>query len=331
MQLEMERAAVRRRAAAAPRGPVVEVLGVSVNLAGTTILKDVSLAIGAGEIVTLLGPNGAGKSTLSRAICGQIAVSHGTIKVVGYDPRRSRRAKTAIGLVPQQIALYDRLTPRENLAAFGAIMGVPQKVRRRRIEALLARVGLGERIDDPVRNLSGGMQRRVNIAVALMHDPALLVLDEPTVGLDARSQEGVAELLRSLKEDGTAVLLVTHDLDEAQLLGDRLAIIVGGRIRMSGRLHDLVQRDFADLRQVRVKNPRFAARRHANAFMQSLGLKPGAEANVWQAVLSQRSPALGHLLEAVSQGRLEADEVVIRQADLKWLLAYAVRQAEGEA
>lgn len=329
MLLEMERS-IRRRCALEAAGPVLEVLGVSVVVGGKRVLRDVSLAIGRGEIVALLGPNGAGKSTLSRAVCGQIAVSAGTVRVVGRNPLRSRKAKTSIGLVPQQIALYDRLTPRENLAAFGAIMGVAKKDRLRRCEALLERVGLGERIDDPVRSLSGGMQRRVNIAVALMHDPALLVLDEPTVGLDARSQAGVVELLRSLREDGTAVLLVTHDLAEAQLLSDRLAIIVNGLIRMSGSLNDLVKRDFADVRLVRVKNPRCSRGWRSEALLQSLRLEPGEEAGVWHAVLSRRDPVLARLLDCIAQGGLMADEVSINQPDLKWLLGYVVRRAEGE-
>ncbi len=176
--------------------PVLSVRDVSVAIGGADIVKNASLAISRGEIVTLLGPNGAGKSTLCRAICGQMPVSGGNIRITGRDPYRSRKAKTAIGMVPQQIALYDRLTPRENLVAFGAIMGVPRREQMSRTEALLERVGLGERINDPVRNLSGGMQRRVNIAVALMHDPALIVLDEPTVGLDARSEAGIVDLLR---------------------------------------------------------------------------------------------------------------------------------------
>jgi ABC-2 type transport system ATP-binding protein len=330
MQLVRERPSSRRRPPEAALVPVLQVLGVSVAYGAKHVLRDVSLAIDRGEIVALLGPNGAGKSTLSRAICGQIGVSAGTVRVMGSDPLRSEKAKRSIGLVPQDIALYDRLTPRENLAAFGAIMGVARKERLRRSEALLERVGLGDRMNDPVRSLSGGMQRRVNIAVALMHDPALLVLDEPTVGLDAHSQAGVVELLRSLRADGTAVLLVTHDLAEAQLVSDRLAIIVKGRIRMSGSLNDLVQRDFADVRLVRIKNPRFGRGGDVGGIMHSLALDPGEEAGVWQAVMSRRDPHLAHLLDLVAQGCLQADEVSVNQADLKWLLTSIVRRAESE-
>ena len=250
---------------------------------------------------------------------------------MGSDPLRSDKAKRSIGLVPQDIALYDRLTPRENLAAFGAIMGVARKERLRRSEALLERVGLGDRMNDPVRSLSGGMQRRINIAVALMHDPALLVLDEPTVGLDAHSQAGIVELLRSLRADGTAVLLVTHDLAEAQLVSDRLAIIVKGRIRMSGSLNDLVQRDFADVRLVRIKNPRFGRGGDVDGLMRSLMLEPGEETGAWQAVMPRRAPQLAHLLDLVAKGDLQADEVSVNQADLKWLLTWIVRRAESEA
>ena len=134
MQLLTERPGSRRRPPEAALVPVLQVLGVSVAYGAKRVLSDVSLAIDRGEIVALLGPNGAGKSTLSRAICGQIGVSAGTVRVMGSDPLRSEKAKRSIGLVPQDIALYDRLTPRENLAAFGAIMGVARKERRWRLK-----------------------------------------------------------------------------------------------------------------------------------------------------------------------------------------------------
>ncbi len=308
--------------------PVLSVRDVSVAIGGADIVKNASLAISRGEIVTLLGPNGAGKSTLCRAICGQMPVSGGNIRITGRDPYRSRKAKTAIGMVPQQIALYDRLTPRENLVAFGAIMGVPRREQMSRTEALLERVGLGERINDPVRNLSGGMQRRVNIAVALMHDPALIVLDEPTVGLDARSEAGIVDLLRALRDDGTAILLVTHDLGEARQLGDRLVIMVAGRVRMSGALSDLIARDYAHIRQVRVRNPRFADSPGAARLMEALGLQPGSVPNSWHAVLKAGDPALTKLFEAMTSHRLQADEIVVKQPDLGWLLEMCIRDAQ---
>lgn len=332
MQLENGRAASRRRLVAEPTGAVVEVLRASVEFGGRRVLDDVSLAVGPGEIVTLLGPNGAGKSTLSRAISGQIAVARGHVRVCGLDPYRSRRARTAIGLVPQKIALYERLTPRENLVAFGAIMGVGARERVRRAEGLIERVGLAHRIDDPVKSLSGGMQRRVNIAVALMHEPMLLVLDEPTVGLDAQAQAGIVDLLRSLKADGTAILLVTHDLGEAQLLADRLAIIVAGRVRLSGRVEELVQRDYAHVRQVRIKNPRLreGPREGGVRFMEEAGFSSGSEAGLWEAVLGADDPRLARLWQLIATDRLVADNVSVSRADLQWLLARAVGQAEGE-
>jgi ABC-2 type transport system ATP-binding protein len=312
----------------APKPPVLLVRDVSVAIGGSSIVANASLAIGRGEIVTLLGPNGAGKSTLCRAITGQIAVASGEVRIRGRDPHRSRAAKSAIGMVPQQIALYDRLTPRENLVAFGAIMGVPRSEQTARSEALLERVGLSDRVDDPVRALSGGMQRRVNIAVALMHNPALIVLDEPTVGLDARSEAGIVDLLGSLRNDGTAILLVTHHLDEARKLGDRLVIMVAGRIRLAGALSDLITRHYAHLRQIRISNPRLPGNHRATAAMKALGLSPVESANTWTGMLNAADPALGELLEAVSSRRLEVDEIVVRQPDLGWLLDACICDAQ---
>lgn len=314
---------------ARPSRAVVEVVGAGVELGGRRVLDDVSLEVAAGEIVTLLGPNGAGKSTLSRVISGQIGVQRGDVRVDGRDPYRSRRARTAIGLVPQQIALYERLTPGENLVAFGAIMGVQRRHRLARARRLLERVGLSARIDDPVRSLSGGMQRRVNIAVALMHQPILLVLDEPTVGLDAAAQAGIVELLRSLKGDGTAILLVTHDLAEAQLLADRLAVMVGGRVRFSGALEDVVEREFANVRQVRLINPRLDGGSLGDGarLMQASGFAPNGEAGGWAAVLSADDPRLAHLWLLIAEDRLSVDHVSVSRADLALLLARATGQA----
>ena len=141
-----------------PQRPVVQVSELEVSLGGNPVLKRLSLSVHKGEIFALLGPNGAGKSTLTQSIIGQIRPGKGQIRVSGRDPRRSKRARQAVGLVPQQIALYEKLTPQENLVAFGAIMGMSRRSLRVRSKELLDRVGLSDRASDQVRHLSGGMR-----------------------------------------------------------------------------------------------------------------------------------------------------------------------------
>ncbi len=317
------------------RNAFLDVAGLEVTLGGKAILQGIDLAVRAGEIVALLGPNGAGKSTLIRTICGQIKPGQGHILIAGEDPARARRS---VGLVPQKIALFEKLTPKENLTSFGAIMGVGRGDLRVRAEALLERVGLADRINDPLHNLSGGMQRRVNIAAALMHNPGLLVLDEPTVGLDYDAQHGIAELLQGLRSDGAAILLVTHDLPEAELLADRLAILVQGKIRALGIPEQLIEQAFENLRDISVVGPQSSAVDTQDESVLSLkealervGLSPDASGKAWAGFLALDDPRLARLLDAIANQELSAEEVTIRRAGLEMLLARCVSDAAQEA
>lgn len=307
---------------------VLRVASADVSLGSRHILHGINLEVRRGEIVVLLGPNGAGKSTLSRLISGQLAPAGGKVRVCGANPARSRMARRAIGLVPQQIALYERLTPRENLIAFGSIMGTRRKHLREKVHLLLKRVGLEERIDDPVRDLSGGMRRRINIAASLMHDPKLLVLDEPTVGLDVRAQTGIADLLRSLRSEGAAILLVTHDLAEAELIADRLAIMVQGRIRISGRLDELIDRVFQDQREILIEKPKGTANNIPTGLLERFGMRPGEFDGEWRGVLGKSDLRLASLFHTMSTSELEADLLTVRRAGLASLLAICIADAE---
>ena len=313
--------------------PVLRVTKAAVALGGKPILKGVNAAVNRGEIVVMLGPNGAGKSTLTRAICGQLKLNAGSVRIRGRDPFRSRRARQSIGLVPQQIALYEKLTPRENLSGFGAIMGAPTAEIPKRVEWLLEQVGLAERIDDPVRSLSGGMRRRINIAAALMHKPDLLVLDEPTVGLDYAAQAGIAQVLRNLRSQGVAVLLVTHDLAEAELLADTLAVLVGGRIGAWGKPADLIEHVFHDLREIKLIAPfghRAPQQSDGAAFLEQSGLRPDERHIAWSGVLHGDDVRLARLLGALSSRSLTPDEVTIRRAGLEMLVQRCVAEAAAE-
>ena len=202
-------------------------------------LDGASLTVGRGELVGLLGPNGAGKTTLIRAIAGRLRLDAGRVSLFGrvLTPE-DRRAE--LGVVPQEIAVYPLLTAAENLRAFGELYGVSGQALDERVRWALAWSDLAERASEPVKRFSGGMKRRLNIACSLVHQPSLVLLDEPTVGVDPQSRERIYEMLASLRASGVSIVLTTHHLEEAERRCERIVIIDQGRIVASGDMHDLV-------------------------------------------------------------------------------------------
>ncbi|HEY9889538.1 MAG TPA: ABC transporter ATP-binding protein [Candidatus Obscuribacterales bacterium] len=194
-------------------------------------VRQVSLTLHRGEVLAFLGPNGAGKTTTIKMIAGLVRPDRGQVIVAGEDPHRSDRALRHIGAVLEgNRNLYWRLTPEENLEYFGVLRQVPRQVAHRRGLELLDRFDLLDKRHTPVQKLSRGMQQKVAIAVALIHNPQLLLLDEPTLGLDVEAGETVKALVRQIAQEGRAILLTTHQLDVAEELSDRVAIIRRGRI-----------------------------------------------------------------------------------------------------
>lgn len=202
-----------------------------------TVLDGLSFEVGAGEVYGLVGPNGAGKSTTINVICDVLVARRGSVSIDGRSHVDVRRQ--ALGVVPQDIALYRDLTARQNLEFFAAVYGLTPRVRRDRAARNLDAVGLSERAESRVSELSGGMQRRLHLAASLLHDPPLLILDEPTVGLDLEIRQRIWSLIVDLKRSGVAILLTTHHLDEAETLCDRMGIIDRGRVVAEGALEDL--------------------------------------------------------------------------------------------
>jgi ABC-2 type transport system ATP-binding protein len=205
-----------------------------------TAVADVGLSVAAGEIVGLLGPNGAGKSTTVGMIAGLLKPDAGEVRVNGAllagdtDP-----AKRAIGLVPQDIALFEELSARENLRFFGALYGLRGAALDAAIASGLDFVGLGERARDKVKTFSGGMKRRLNLAAGLLHDPQLVLLDEPTVGIDPQSRNAIFDNLEALRARGKALVYTTHYMEEAERLCDRIVIIDHGRVIASDTVRGL--------------------------------------------------------------------------------------------
>jgi len=204
-------------------------------------VKDVSFTIGKGEIFGLLGPNGAGKSTTINMMCGYLEPTAGDTLIGDVSVKREpRKAKRMIGVVPQEIALYKDLTSLENLEFFGEIYGLPAKERRTRADEVLHFVGLYDRRKEAIKTFSGGMQRRINMAIAMMHQPAFLMMDEPTVGVDPQSRENIFDTIEQIRDAGTTVLYTTHYMEEAERLCNHIAIMDEGRIIAMGTLDQLL-------------------------------------------------------------------------------------------
>jgi ABC-2 type transport system ATP-binding protein len=223
------------------RDPVLRCEGLRKAFGGRAAVDGVGIEIGRGETYGLLGPNGAGKTTTISMIAGVLRRDSGTVVVDGHSIDDDHdAASAAIGYVPQDLALYPDLTARENLRFFGRLYGLRRRELEERTDAVLATVGLSERADDRVDTYSGGMKRRANIAAGLLHRPALLILDEPTVGVDPQSRNAILESVEQLGEAGLAVLYTTHYMEEAQRLCDRIGIIDEGRLVAEGTHRDLV-------------------------------------------------------------------------------------------
>ena len=190
-----------------------------------------------GEVLGLLGPNGAGKSTLIAVCTGQLVPDAGTVDIMGLGSPLRPEVRRIIGIAPQQIALHDDLTARENLVFLGRIHGVREPVRR--ADELLARVGLLPRARDRVKSFSGGMQRRLNLAAALVHDPQAVFLDEPTAGVDPQSRTAILDAVRDLAEHGRTVVYTTHYMEEAERICSRIAVIDHGRVLAAGTAAEL--------------------------------------------------------------------------------------------
>lgn len=233
-------------------GPVLQVDGVSHSFGARRVLNDVSLEVSPGEVYGLLGPNGAGKTTLVRIICGRLKPESGRVRLAGGDPFSDGSARAALGLAPQALALYPLLTVAENLEAFARLAGLGAKAAQAAVAGAMALTRIDTRARSQVRRLSGGLQRRVNIAAALLAKPRLLVLDEPTDGVDLAAREAVVEVLRRLRDTGVAVLIVTHDLEQAERLSDRIGFLDDGAKVLEGVPATLIAEAFGDAMEIEV-------------------------------------------------------------------------------
>lgn len=204
-------------------------------------VNDISLEIKEGEIFGLLGPNGAGKTTTISILSGLIKPTQGKVTVHGFDSmQQSDESKKVIGVVPQEIALYPTLTAKENLEFFGSMYGIPKAALNEKINHYLNLFGLENTSNKRVEQFSGGMKRRLNLIASLLHDPKILILDEPTASVDVQSRNMIIEFLRDLNKKGTTILYTSHYLEEAENLCTEIAIIDDGKIIIQGSPQQII-------------------------------------------------------------------------------------------
>jgi ABC-2 type transport system ATP-binding protein len=221
--------------------PVLECVDLRKRFGELEAVRGVSFTIAEGETYGLLGPNGAGKTTTISMVCGLMEPDSGEVSIAGRPlTTRSVAAKSAIGYVPQELAIYPDLSARENLRFFARLYGLTPDHATARVNEVLEVIGLTERASEQTKNFSGGMQRRLNIGIGLLHRPRLLILDEPTVGVDPQSRNAILESVERLSGEGMAVLYTTHYMEEAERLCDRIGIVDLGELKAEGTRAELV-------------------------------------------------------------------------------------------
>lgn len=284
-----------------------------------TAVDGITFSAPSGAIFGLLGPNGAGKSTTIHCLTGLLKPTSGSVRVMGHDIEGSpNEAKRALGLVPQELALYEDLTATENVAFWGGAYGLAGSALKGRVARVLELTGLSDRAKEPVKRFSGGMKRRLNFACGIVHEPKVLLLDEPTVGVDPQSRVKLLDLVREQAARGTCVLYTTHYMEEAEALCDRLAIVDHGRIVAQGTLDEL--RAMLGERDLIRLSGRFDAGRVADALrgIPNVELVQSEAESLTLAVL-EGSRRLPDLFAALGEHGAEITETVLTRPNLETL------------
>lgn len=232
--------------------PALEVVNLWKKYASNQALSGTSFAVAPGERLALLGPNGAGKTTLIRSMCGRVRPDQGQVLLFGRSIR-DPDVLLQLGVVPQDLAIYLDLTAKENLECFGQLHGLRSRRLRERVAWALKWIGLEDRANELTSRFSGGMKRRVNIACGVLHRPNILLLDEPTVGVDPQSRQRIFDMLDELNQLGTSIVLTTHHLDEAETRSDRIVIIDHGRVVADGTIEKLIGSTIGARREVAIE------------------------------------------------------------------------------
>ena len=307
--------------------PVLICDGVRRRFGNLVAVDGVSLRIAEGEVYGLLGPNGAGKTTTVSMICGLLDPDDGSVTVSGTSMQKAPVvAKASIGFVPQDIALYLDLSARENLRFFGQLYGLTGATLNERVAAVLHIVDLADRADERVDKYSGGMKRRLNIAAGLLHEPKLLILDEPTVGVDPQSRNAILENVTQLADDGVAVLYTTHYMEEAERLCDRVGIIDEGKLIAEGTRRELVEK-VGQLDRIEV-GAKGALKRFATAAGRMKGVsKASTTENGVQLLVSNGRTMLPKLLDSAAKANVSVTSVEVIEPDLEAVFLHLTGKA----
>ncbi len=289
----------------------LQIDGLVKRFGDLTAVNGVTLELKSGECLGLLGPNGAGKSTLIRSIVGRVAPDAGTASVFG-ERADSAGARMALGWVPQELALYPKLTCRENLESFGQYHGLRRAALKTAVAWCLDWAALTDRAQEPVHHLSGGMKRRLNMAAGLIHRPKVILMDEPTVGVDPQSRNRIFEMIEKLHGEGISMIYTTHYMEEAERLCDRIAIIDHGRIIALGSRDQLVRNAFASRSEVLA---RFAkAGDSVAAWVKQRG---GLYENGTAQFTIEHATEIAGLLDAAAKAGHELADIALRKPNLE--------------
>jgi ABC-2 type transport system ATP-binding protein len=308
-------------------GPVLEATGLRRSFGDLVAVDGVDIRIAPGETYGLLGPNGAGKTTTISMIAGLLEPDAGQVVVAGQRlSTRSVRAKETIGLVPQELAVYPDLTGRENLRFFAKLYGMGGRELSARVDEVLDVIGLTDRAGDLTKEYSGGMQRRLNIGIGLLHRPRLLILDEPTVGVDPQSRNAILESVEALARGGMAVLYTTHYMEEAERLCDRVGIIDQGQVKAEGTRRELValvgERDRVSLAADGDLDAAAAAAAGLDGVTSATPVPGGIE-----VVATEARPLLPGLLARVAEAGAQVTGVEVTQPDLEAVFLHLTGKA----
>lgn len=298
---------------------MIEVAQLRKEYDGFVAVDGISFTAGAGEIFGLLGPNGAGKTTTISCVSGLLEPSAGRISVDGHDVvSEARDARASLGIVPQEIALYEDLSATQNLRFWGEAYGLAGTRLRERVETVLEMIGLSDRADEPVARFSGGMKRRLNFGCGIVHEPRVLLLDEPTVGVDPQSRVNLLDRVRDQAANGVCVLYTTHYMEEAESLCDRLAIIDHGKVIAQGTLAEL-RAVMGERDLVRITGEFEPA--GARAALETIAAVDivAAEEDLLTLAVTDASRSLPALLESLSGSGAELQQTTITQPSLESL------------
>jgi ABC-2 type transport system ATP-binding protein len=307
--------------------PAIEVLDLHKSFGENKAVQGVGFEVKQGEIFSLLGPNGAGKTTTISMLSCLLTPNNGDARVMGHSIRSDPMGvKSVLGVVPQDLALYEDLTARENLSFWGKMYGLRGSTLRSRVDEVLDVIGLRDRANERVGKYSGGMKRRVNIGVALLHKPKVIYMDEPTVGIDPQSRRNILDSVVKLKDEGMTVLYTTHYMEEAQELSDHIAIMDHGKMIACGTNEELVKLVGQQTRIDLTLNGDAA-----NVMVSWRGIdgvsRVSSEDGLITVLVTDSNLVLPHLFEAAARQSIRITSVDIREPNLEAVFLHLTGRA----